>query len=178
MIWGVGCYRSGTRSLAKTLGAEHEPEPRIGGWTGMEEAWIGGRLKRHPEGVVDAAQSNHIPLIRRLDPDAVFYWVLREPMGNIHSLLAGSLWTDRDEREGDRLCPYGRSRVERACRYWRRTNEAIDFYRDPGAAFHKVFVTDLDVHENRHTGEVKNLSVEDAREIMERCGPLWEELRR
>lgn len=172
--WGVGCYRSGTKSLAETLGAEHEPNPKRE-QRGSDENWIALRMQDYPNGVVDAAQSNHIPLIRRLDPDAVFYWVLREPMGNIHSLLAGSLWTDRDEGEGDRLCAFGKTRVARACNYWGSTNTIIKALITP--ADHKVFVDSMEIHTNRHTGEVKNLRVEDARQIMERCGPLWEELR-
>ena len=91
MIWGVGAFRSGTKSLASDLGALHEPLPRILDISDREtgERIIAERLAFGVP-VVDSAQSWFLPEILKADREAEIVWVLRNPVEVATSLaLAG-----------------------------------------------------------------------------------------
>jgi len=186
MIWGVGTGRCGTRSLAADLEGVHEPQP----WFtdepvryllyGLFEEQIKERLKERLSlgvHVVDLTHSFVMPLIREVDPSAVFYWPVRDPFAFCCSILAGWQWTDNADWGVRQLKPptgWGEvERLDKAIYHWRRTNavifENIDFTNGD-----KILLTEnLKNWENKYPPDKKlNFTAPEARKIAETC---WRE---
>lgn len=225
MIWGVGCHRSGTMSLAEDLGGVHEPQPRFEydpvSYQHWRESWqeappfvpdpgfIGDNIKGRLVGrlatgkpCVDAAQSYIIPLIREVDPEAEFVWIVRNPFLVVGSLVhASGCWAPHDASDGRKMIypkkgwPAGTTRIDKAIYYWRETNRIIwQELCEPGQlrigvrkgikagfGFDLVVCPDeLNAHTNAHRNHagspVRSFSDEVSSRIAEGCWDLWKEL--
>ena len=148
MIWGVGSGRCGTKSLSLELEGVHEPQPWLDDLPVMwhlhrkGEGELLSRLKmRLDEGLpcVDLKQSYCIPLIKRLDPDAKFIVMFRNPILTISSLVAGGSWTEQDHHGTRKIYPKlgwgNENRIQKATYHWGCTYEIIlnEFYKTPYA---------------------------------------------
>lgn len=177
MLWGIGCHRSATLSLAQDLGGVHEPQPRL---EEMATYWHlapeDDQARFHAEQVlratlqdrlaantpcIDPAQSYVIPLILEIDPEATFTWSIRNPMLVVSSLyLASSVWKSNDTSEGQGLIypkeGWGKEddRLDKAIYYWVETNKVIREYchlkPQRGTRWRLYFPEDLTTHANCH----------------------------
>lgn len=99
-VWGIGTGRCGTATLARTCCGLHEPRPWIFKeavkyyWgdhsdanVGLLQDKLGYRMRVPHEVIVDLSQSHVIPVIAKLDPDAYFVWLVREPIEAVKSFM-------------------------------------------------------------------------------------------
>lgn len=116
MIWGVGTGRCGTHLLAKNLDGVHEPHPRIVAdatkfWQEIHTGELLEKLRERMEldtpAIIDHKNSVVIPAILRVDPDAEFIWLIRDPADCVESSLRAKLYKrdQSDHWDGNRLAP-------------------------------------------------------------------------
>ena len=180
MLWGVGTGRCGTMTMAVALGGLHEPRPWI-----HEEAtryWRGDRSKelldrlenkmmhklRTELPIMDLKFSYIIPFIkRRIDPEAKFLWMIRNPHEFVRSAIAKN-WYKRTEDNCKwvlwdldrwRITPGGGfdddcSQVFKCYWYWWATNRCIDFHiAETKSEFKVIFTHNMgNTICNSHTG--------------------------
>ena len=188
MIWGVGCIRSGTKSLAVSRGGLHEPVPHMqqvngAGWLSGEDqpdeglakhaAWSRKRLNTSL--VVDAAQSFYIPIIRDVDPCPGFIWVIRDPVDCVPSLVHWEAWMDG--HEWATRIPKDTPALEKAAHFWVYCNETIAAHArmaphtEPWAV---CKATDLKAHE--HASDHPSLSDAEQSRVMGWCDETWQDV--
>lgn len=186
MIWGIGSGRCGTKSLAKALHGEHEPQRKIkdlpakwrmGGLDGSSlvdlTAYLCSLLDDNYLAVVDLRYSYMIPLIAAIDSEAEFIWVARKPFMCIGSFLNGNAWTEDWTDEDNFLSPYEGwpkyfDRIDKAAWYWNRVNQIIlhDLSRLRNWSF--IWSHNLVEHENSYPGEdVTKFTRQQGSRIME-----------
>lgn len=187
MIWGVGCVRSGTKSLAKQLGGVHEPKPWLQDLPvrhyeknlSEEETvklrdMLSGRLGRGTT-VVDASMSYCMDLIEEIDRDARFVWVLRNPFQQIASHYLGGGFSEQDGDGFRKLRPlFGVSRIQRCAAYWQATNTIILQHLEETDRPWRGYWTDrLIEHENDYPRKQMGFSRNEAAWIFDLCEPTW-----
>lgn len=190
MIWGMGTGRCGTKSLARFLGGEHEPQPWIrdegiraffGEPVAVSQAKV--KLKeRLAAGVpcVDLKHSFLIKQIEELDANAAFVWVARDPVATVQSFLSGGSWTVVNQYGRDLWRPrHGwqnmESRIEKAAAHWWHTNMiCLNHFRrhhDTRLILCDELPVRLNVYEDREA-----LNVEQVKYVEHKCGDLWREI--
>lgn len=195
-LYGVGTGRCGTKSLAAYMRGVHEPTPWL-----REEAiaayWgdpvaralcigkLRSRLRLYAPIVVDMKQSYLIPLICRLDPEAAFVWMVRNPAACIASFLAGGSWTETNQYGAGLWHPragwaLNLSRFDKAMIFWREVNHLIaQDLAACGRPWQCVRTEELgELRHNRHPASPKwRFTPEEAGRIVEACGVQWDMLR-
>ncbi len=188
MIWGVGTGRCGTKSLAKSLGGIHEPQP----WFQDEPKkwWLSGepsaelaltildRREMDTPIVVDFKHSYIMPLIKQIDPKASFVWVIREPVQCIKSMVHGKWWGETDNNGANLIEPYagffwGLTRVYKCIWYYEKVNREI--YKHIKDISLIVYTEDLLEHENKYPEEAKTEKLHEIElaNIHDRCDSIY-----
>lgn len=192
LIYGVGSGRSGTRSLAASLGLLHEPDPSLGApafayldKTSQEnfkalKRCISKRMENAGPGIADHHQSLCIPTIIKVDPDAQFIWMVRNPILVVTSWLSS---TERfDLARWRKIYPHYRTSKPQwvmCCRIWEVYNSKVWESVTLLAEQHRLSVAkpeSLPAHiQNRALKDAKRVDIERelAADIMDRCGNLW-----
>lgn len=166
MRYGIGTGRSGTLSLAREIGAVHEPHPgltrrmRVPAARKVIQARIDAGLPS-----VDRLQSFHMATIEELDPDAYFLWLVRNPTDCIRSM--------RDT--GHEGC----TTIEQAAQFYKDCNMAIFnhiFGRQNWAKNYELIQTEWDLE--RQIGQSKKPSELTDKELAiiedSSCINLWQ----
>lgn len=179
MIWGVGAFRSATKSLALDLGGEHEPRPKIVDVTDLNKA-IGIIRERFEKGVpvVDAAQSHLIHLIQAVDPEPEFVWVVRNPLQVVNSLTLASGVLKVHDKSGWKSLFTEKPQVPRIqafTEYWINLNDSLlEHYNTNN--WRVVLAPSLGNYVNDHT-HGKMLESSEAEYVYTMTEPLWSLLR-
>ena len=196
MIWGVGTGRCGTRSLATYLKGEHEPKP----WLKQEaahyhrgldpdgeyERFLVGQLTERAAHdtpiIVDLKNSYVMDLIERVDPDAHFIALFRNPFDCIASFMQGGAFTDRDWNGDRKLQPkdgWGEetTRVRKVAYHWFETNHTIvEHLKNTGRPWAVRFTHQLPVRENVYPKRNTVFGRTTAVRLFDYTWRLWQEI--
>ena len=201
MKWALGTGRCGTHSYAAQTGGLHEPKPAI---LRAGEAWADERLGRRGDAyddtaailrtravlgapcVADLHQSWAIDIIREVDPEPSFVWLVRPPEELVRSMLGGNWWHPRNAaaRHDETLWhppggwPEDAARLDKITLYWRGVNEAIMRARCDGTTEEwEVLTPDmLTKHVGAYPHAKPPLDAGDLGYIRLVTGDLWAEI--
>lgn len=197
MIWGVGAGRCGTKSLALLLDGVHEVFP---GFNTMIPEWIQNPTNELEDGIcqvlryrlhegkpsVDFAQTYVMDLITKVDPEPMFYWVMRNPVTNIESILRLEWWTQTDTWGLYKPAPLGGwkksdTRLDKAIWHWIFNNRQVMqkiWDEDWHHPIQYYEAKELKVHEHKDPrGKPWALTPEEIEIIVDRTAKTWSQIR-
>lgn len=194
MIWGVGTGRCGTKSLAMQLKGEHEPKPWLehepahyarGILSSVDKLNLLANLKDRSRLItpiiVDLKHSYVMDLIEKVDPDAAFIYLVRNPFDCIASFILGGAFTDQDQQGNDKLQPkpgYSAgvevSRLLKTTWFWRETNKRImDHFLVSNRPFAVLYTEELATHANIYSKKDFTFTREEATNVCNFTSNIW-----
>ncbi|MDP2652067.1 MAG: hypothetical protein Q8O94_02935 [bacterium] len=180
-------------SYAETIGGLHEPWPHI-----IKEAAsyyyskepskaliqkIKQRMLITTPGIIDHRQSLVIPVIKTLDANAAFVWLIREPMSCINSFYSRGWY-----QTGDNTI-FGQNRIrekegwsektlfQKLCWHWVEVNTIILDELPKESEVKVIFTNSLLIHMNKRT--VKQMPAATTKDIdyyQQHALPLWKKI--